>query len=195
MALLEDSKNQVSGQELRDEEALFASIDNPELFTKIVDRYQEAFLRKAKTILSEDDAYDAVQETFVRIYASAKKFTVQEGASFKSWGYKILINQCFTAYAKRKKDSSRRFDIDQELMEAFPDKAEIESFDQKLTKEYVLQMISKLPIVLGRVVRLYFLEEIPQKEIAEMEGVTNEVVRTRIHRAKKELKKISLEVL
>ncbi len=192
MALLEGSKD--NGQ-LADEEVLFASINNPNLFSSIVERYQEAFLRKAKTILSEDDAYDAVQETFVRIYASAKKFTVQEGASFKSWGYKILVNQCFTAYAKRKKDSSRRFDIDQELMEAFPDKSEIESFDQKLTKEYVLQLVSKLPIMLGRVVRLYFLEEIPQKEIAEMEGVTNEVIRTRIHRAKKELKKISLEVL
>ncbi|MEK7575100.1 MAG: RNA polymerase sigma factor [Patescibacteria group bacterium] len=178
-----------------DEVVLAASVSNPDLFTVIVDRYQEAFLRKANYIIKNDPdtARDIVQDTFVKIYANAGKFQVQEGASFKSWGYKILINTCFTKYKKIKGEQVFLSDLDPEIQELVPSKADAALYEQKLDTDYVLSLISKLPVILGRVLKLYSVDGKSQKTIAKMEGISLGAVRARIHRAKKEIKKMNLD--
>lgn len=180
-------------KKLSDDEVFVMSLKCPDLFSEIMDRYQSAFIRKAKEILhDEEDAYDAVQEAFVRIYSAARTYRKQENASFKSWAYKILTNQCFTMYQKKKKLYGTS-SLSDEFSEVLPDKREAEAYENKLDKDYLMSLLSRLPLILARVVTLHFIDEVPQKKIAQQEGVSNEVVRTRIHRAKKELKKISLQ--
>ncbi|MDB5238880.1 MAG: FecI sigma-24 factor [Candidatus Parcubacteria bacterium] len=181
-------------QALGDAELLKASVGRPALFEEIVRRYERLFMRKAIAILRDRDAaYDAVQETFVRIYIASHKFKKQEGASFSSWAYKILVNQCYTAHTKRERHQTVSFEAEPEFAEIIPDKAGLDAMEKRLTSDYVMSLVSKLPIFLRRVVRLYFIEGVAQKEIARREGVSNEVVRQRIYRAKKELKKMNLE--
>ena len=176
---------------LSDAAVLALSLKKSHAFAEIVGRYERAFVRKALSILgNEDDAYDVVQETFVRIYAAASRYEEQAGASFKSWAYTILVNQCYTAYAKAKKRRTVSFEQEPELLEVIPDEAVAQEHESKLTREYVLRLVSKLPELLRRAVTLHFLEGKPQKEVAELEGVSNNVIRARIHRAKKELRKI-----
>jgi len=50
-----------------------------------------------------------------------------------------------------------------------------------------------MPEKLSKVLRLYFLEEKSQKEIAEIENISAEAVRTRVYRAKNFFKKIILK--
>ncbi len=177
----------------RDEEILSLSLSHPALYEVIVDRYEEAFKRKARKVLrTEEDVEDAVQETFVRIYTGAPRFKTVEGASFKSWGYKILMNTCFTHYQKKKKEEEffSLLDLDDEFAEIIPDKDELHRMEAKINGEFALSLVSKLPEMLKRAITMYFIEERPQKEIAKLEGVSEGVIRTRIHRAKKELRKI-----
>lgn len=176
-----------------DAEVLTLSVSQPDAFEVLVDRYQRAFQRKATSILgSEDDARDAVQETFVRIYVAAKKFRPREGASFSSWGYTILINQCYTAYRKRQRALGVSFDDNPELAESIPDQAGLLELENRLTADYVMRMISKLPALLRRAVERHFIDGLPQKDIAVEEGVSAGVIRQRIHRAKQELRKLDL---
>lgn len=181
-----------------DEEILALSVKSPELFGILVDRYEEAFSRKARQIIIADKeaVEDLVQDTFVKIYINAAKFQIQEGASFKSWGYKILINTCFTKYKKIKTQREFVRDIDPEIIaEIVPSKFDEDAFEKKLDKDYVLSIISKLPVILGRVLKLYAVEGKPQKEIATREGISLGAVRARIHRAKKEIKKMKLHLM
>lgn len=180
-----------------DEEILALSVLNPEAFSILVERYEEAFIRKASRIIFNDPetVRDIVQDTFVKIYLNAKKFQVQEGASFKSWGYKILINTCFTKYKKLKGERVFLSDLDPEIQELIPSKDEATREEQRLDTDYVLSLISKLPVILGRVLRLYSVEGKAQKEIAKLEGISLGAVRARIHRAKKEIKKMKLHML
>src|SRR6266403_3005660 len=84
-----------------DEEVLRAAQKDPEVFELIVGRYEEAFLRKAKSILySKEDAEEVVQDTFTRIYVYASRYAPQEGASFSSWAYAILTRLAYTRYNK-----------------------------------------------------------------------------------------------
>ena len=197
MSLLDTDIVVTNGESRSDEEILALSVSKPDLFSILVDRYQEAFLRKASQIIRNDPetASDIVQDTFVKIYLNAGKFQIQEGASFKSWGYKILINTCFTKYKKIKGERVFLSDLDPEIQELVPSKADNILYEQKLDTDYILSMISKLPVILGRVLKLYSVEGKPQKEIAKIEGISLGAVRARIHRAKREIKRMKLLIL
>lgn len=171
----------------KDEEILFLSVKKPALFEILIARYQTPFLNKVKSILGHrEEVEDIVQETFVKIYLNAGRFKVQEGASFKSWGYKILLNTTFSHYQKLKKDDGALLKVDKEIYESFPEKK-----DDVETYDYVASVISRMPQQLGRALKLHFLDGMPQKEIAALEGISISAVKTRIYRAKREFKKVN----
>ena len=47
-----------------------------------------------------DDAEDAVQEAFLKIYRGAKTF--RGGAAFSTWTYRVLVNTCYDALRRRR---------------------------------------------------------------------------------------------
>jgi RNA polymerase sigma-70 factor (ECF subfamily) len=169
---------------LQDEEVLLLTKKDPRAFEILVERYQDAFVGKAKQILgSREDAEDIVQETFVKIYIHCGSFQKQEGASFKSWGYKILVNTCFTRGKKNSLHNKRFTLIDPELECMIEDKNNF--FEKMSLSEYVLSVFSRMPEPLAKVLERYFVEGVPQKELADEEGVSVSAIKTRIHRAKK----------
>ena len=175
---------------LPDEQVLLLAQKEAKMFELLVDRYQDAFMRKAMRIIrKKEDAQDVVQETFVKIFIHAGKFKVMEGASFKSWGYKILVNTCFTHCKKLKLNRERFLQLDSELEGILPDKNGV--FEKYTLSEYIMSVTSKMPAALGKVLDDYFIKGIPQKELAEQENVSISAIKTRVHRAKKEFKKIS----
>ena len=171
-------------RDMTDVEVLAASRRNPELFGVLVDRYEDAFLRKARTILySKEDAEEVVQDAFTRIYLYADRYEPQEGASFSSWGYAILIRLAFTRYQKMKKLRERTLDLDPENYERIADDT---AFLEDLSlRDEVLMAFSRIPEAASRILRLQFLEGKSQEEIAALENSTVSAVKTRVHRAKK----------
>ncbi len=178
-------------REKRDEDVLAASFKHPYLFELIVERYEEAFIRKAKSIVyDEEAARDIVQDTFVKIYLYGKSFRPVEGAKFSSWAYKVLMNVCFMWYKKMKREKLFFSALDEDLEAVLPhdDKAERE---QRLDRDYLESMFSRLPETFARILRLYVVDGKDYKEIAEAEGVTEGAIKTRMHRARAEMRKIS----
>lgn len=178
-------------KELTDEEILTQSIENPSRFEILVSRYEEAFLRKVKRILGDrEEVPDVVQDTFMKIYLNAARFKKQEGASFKSWAYKILINTTFTYHQKLKKTGEFSAHLDTEIWELVPDLSE-KDWAKENFRDQVASVLSRMPASLARVLSLHFIDDVSQADIAKMEGVSVSAVKTRVHRAKKEFKKVS----
>ena len=191
--LLEDQK-QEDFSELRDEEVLALSIDKPALFGLLVDRYQAAFIRKVQKVIGHrEEVVDVVQETFTKIYLNASKFKTQEGAQFSSWAYKILLNTTFTHYQKYKRENEKSTKLEAEIWDIIPDFS-VESLEKRGIRDVVATVLARMPESLARVLTLYFIEDKPQKEIAEIEGVSVSAVKTRIPRAKREFKKTGFEM-
>jgi len=191
---LGDNTNSLDISSKSDEEILELSVKHPAFFEVLVDRYQAAFLRKVRSVVgTKEDAEDVVQDTFVKIYRNAEKFKVKEGASFKSWGYKILMNTSFTHYQKQKKKNDMFADLPQELFEVMPDNMG-ESLEKKTVQDELSSIFLKMPKHLASVLHLHFIEGRPHKEIAEKEGVSVSAIKTRVHRAKKEFKKIIFDI-
>ena len=179
-----------ASEELKDEDILAASIAHPSLFAKLVQKYEEPFLRKATSIVrSREEAQDIVQEAFVKIYLNAPKFKVVEGASFSSWGYRILVNTALTHYMKRKREGKVRADLEPEILELIPDK-NLSQFEKKQFTDEVASVLTRMPPMFAQALTLFFLEGKSQEEIAQEQEVSVGAIKTRVHRAKKEFIKI-----
>ena len=190
---LEEPEN-TSHEDLSDENILQISLKNPEVFKTLLDRYQKLFLRKASSIiLSKADAEDIVQETFTKIYLNAGKFKKQDGASFKSWGYKILINTSLSHYARLKKTRRHLQRLEETIYKTIEDPETKGTLAKKEMADYIARIMTELPKSLSRVLRLHILEGVPQKEIADIENISTGAVKTRIYREKKEFRKIRRE--
>lgn len=177
-------------EELTDEEVLARSVSDPEVFVHIVQRYEEAFKRKVRKVLwKEEDVEDVVQDAFTKIYLHADRFKKVEGASFKSWGYTIVMNTAFTVYRKKQREMSRTAEIAPEFYESLPDIVHEESFGLELG-DVVLSIFARMPESLSRVLDRHFLQQVPQQVIADDEGVTVGAIKTRVHRAKAEFRKL-----
>lgn len=178
------------GEGRSDEELLALSVAHPSLFALLVRKYEAAFLRKALSIVrDEEDATDVVQEAFTKIYLNAKKFKTVEGASFSSWGYRILINTALTQYQKRKRRGQATARLDDEIWQLIPDK-NLRQFEKKEFMDEVASVLSRMPAPLAKALSMFFIEGKTQEEIAVQEGLTVGAVKTRVHRAKAQFKKI-----
>jgi len=181
---MREATDRPAPEDLSDEALLAASRKDPELFALLVSRYEDAFLRKARSILwSPEDAEEVVQDAFTRIYLYADRYQKQEGATFSSWGYAILTRLAFTRYQKLKKGRERTHELDPEAYERLPEEGTF--LDGLLVRDEVLMALAKLPEQASRVLRLQFLEGKTQEEIAASEGSTVPAVKTRVHRAKR----------
>jgi len=196
---------EIAGQNIKnlpDEEVLAISLVSPSAFEILVDRYQSAFLRKAGGIVKrEDDAQDTVQETFVKIYLNAKKFKKEKaGDSFKNWAYKILVNCAISRYGKLKKEMLVSIPLDngdlgEKIFNISADYAERNNLETKIdNKNFVAEILEKLPNALSAILKKYFFGGKSHKEIAAEDGISVVAAKIRLFRAKKAFKKAAEEI-
>lgn len=177
-----------SAKELSDEEVLMRSQIEPWLFGVLLDRYQDAFLRKARSIVRNPlDAEEVVQDTFTKIYINADRFEIREGAKFSSWAYTILMNTAFTRYQKLIKHGQRVANLDPEFEQFLGDKKEHAGFEVK--RDAIERLFEKLPGHFVYVLRLHYLERWSHADIAKETGESVGTIKARIHRAKAAFRK------
>ena len=172
---------------LSDEEILARSQGEPWIFAVLLERYQDAFLRKAISILHNQlDAEEVVQDAFTKIYLNADTFTPQEGAKFSSWAYRILMNTAFTRYQKKVKEGQRFVNIDPEFEQFIADQNGTKQHEQR---DGLARVLDRLPTHFAEVLRLHYLERWSHQEIAQQVGGNTGMIKARIHRAKAAFRK------
>ncbi|MES2985523.1 MAG: sigma-70 family RNA polymerase sigma factor [Patescibacteria group bacterium] len=141
-------------------------------------------------VSDREQAVDLVQETFLKLWDAFVKDST-EIKNARALLYKIASNLIIDWYRKKKAVSLDEL-LDFEQTEAYLNLAdgshemmEIESDGKK-----ALQYISKLEPTYQRVVYLRYVEDLSPKEIAEVVGLSVNVVSVRINRGIQELKKI-----
>lgn len=179
-------------REMTDEEVLFRSQTHPWLYGVLLDRYQDAFMRKAMSIIHNQlDAEEIVQDAFTKIYMNADKFVPQDGAKFSSWAYRILMNTAFTRYQKRVKEGERFVNIDPEFEQMYGERKGHSGFEER--RDGIERILVRLPGHFAAVLRLHYLERWSHQDIADETGETVGTIKARIHRAKAAFRKESGE--
>lgn len=147
-------------------------------FAAIVHEYTDYVFNLAYRILGhKDDAKDAVQETFLKLYKSLHQY--DSSRQIKSWICTIALNASRDIYRARKRHSQTKNIDDYDI----PDKKNTEQWaGQKLDAEKLLLF---LPLEYRTVMILFYMEEKSLKEIAGMLGIPVVLVKVRLFRARK----------
>lgn len=178
-------------QTLSDEALLELSLSKPSAFEALVVRYQSQFLSRAQAVLRDRDrAEDVVQETFVRIYRFAPRFKNDQG-NFRSWSLTILMNVARTHYQKTARDRGHTAPLEPEHYESLADNSiHAKEGNEAYAKEVVTKALAHAPGDVAEILSLAFIDGLPHAEIAEKLGISTPAVKTRVHRAKAELRDI-----
>ena len=183
-----------------DEEILRKSMENPSLFSLLVEKYQIPFLRKAQGIIhGKEAAEDIVQETFTKIYLHANKFKKQEGIEFKSWAWRILVNTALTHYRKLKKTFGDVSYLDEILSEDSegeqdPNLVVESALDKDDRIGLIKEAIEMLSPESADLVKAHYIEDRPYEEIAKKHGISVGALKMKLFRARKVLKELVKEI-
>lgn len=128
---------------------------------------------------SKEDAEDVYQDVFLRLAQSATEFSSQE--HLKAWLLRVAVNRCHDVARLR----SRRPAVPLDSMPFEPSDAGPLSPDEVRA---LWEAVGELPESMRVVIHLYYQEGYSGKEIAGLLGLEPSTVRTRLQRARAQLK-------
>lgn len=163
--------------------------DNYELFLSIIETNKGIIYKIANSFCRDiDDRKDLAQEIILKLWRSFENYNEQY--KHTTWIYRISLNVAISFYRKEKSRSK----INIPLSESIFNIAEFETNANAEQKTFFLnQFLSELK-ELDRALMLLYLEERTHKEMAQIIGITETNVATKIGRIKTILKQKFLQV-
>ena len=168
-----------------------------EAFGQLVLRYQDRLYHAALRIAdTPDDAADVVQDAFLNAYQSLASF--KGDAEFFTWLYRIAFNAAISQ--KRKRRATTSLDAGRNgkpIAEPTDDSHGIvpgETMEQGEEEAKLHAAIRRLSVEHRAVLVMKDIDGMKYEEIAEVTGVPIGTVRSRLHRARLDLRAI-LETL
>lgn len=144
-----------------------------------VKRIEKLLFRIAWAYLGNNqDVEDAVQDSLVKAWE--KQGMLRNQDQFKAWITRILVNQCKNLLRKRKKWSF--YPLEEKTVQT-----ELDGKDAP-----VLEAMNKLKPEQRVIVTLFYLDGYSQRDVAEILQCPVGTVKTRLHAAKNQLKKVLL---
>lgn len=142
------------------------------------------------------DAEDLVQDAALLAHRGFGSFTT--GSNFRAWFYRILLNRFYSNYRRQRRtgvavdleDTPELYLYEQaEAAGLKPSEDSAAALIDRLDAEAVEQALAALPDEFRAAATLYFMQDLPYQEIAEILDVPIGTVRSRLHRARRMLQK------
>ena len=165
-----------------------------EAFSNLVKRYDRNIFRIAQHIThNEDDAQDVVQEAFLKAYQNLDQF--QGNSKFYTWLVRIAVNEALMKLRRRRSDRTVSLDEDvvteegtmpREVADWSPNPEQL--YGQSELGDILKKTIQGLPPGFRTVFVLRDVEGLSTEETAEMLGLSIPAVKSRLLRARLQLR-------
>ena len=164
-----------------------AKAGDPAAWDALFRRYQlPLYVYVFELLHNEQASLDAVQETFI---AAARHIgSLREDGKFGSWLFGIAHQKCLQRWRKQ-----HREEILLDEIPDTPDEAENRPDDLLIQQEQeagFMNLLNQLPLPQRSVLLLHFVEDFSIEEIARITGAQLGTVKSRMHYAKKALRKL-----
>ncbi len=162
----------------------------------LVEKYQERVYAMVYGMLrNREDATDITQEAFVKAYRSLASFRLE--SSFYTWLYRIAMNLAIDLIRKRKRrrevgyeDGVAARDEDGTVHAMHQGDSPRRVLERRQLYKQIMDAMDQLPADQKQVILLRELEGLPYREIAEIMGIPEGTVMSRLFYARKKLQKM-----
>lgn len=160
-------------------------------FEQLIDHCQRKVISTAWRMLgSKEDARDAAQEVFLRVYKYLGGFDTEQ--DFSGWLYRITVNVCHDITRKRgRADHFKSYESERDLgnLEALASSENIEAAAiRSEQQEIIAQALSTLSKKERAAIVLRDLEGLPTEKVARILGSSQTTVRSQIASARIKIK-------
>lgn len=152
-------------------------------FRQLMAAYKEAiYWHIRRLVVLHDDAQDATQETFVRVFRNLAQ--CDDNRSFVAWIYRIATNEALRIIDRRRSDQ-QSLDIDDADAVALPADSYVDYTDLEAVK--LQQAIRSLPAKQQVTFNLRYYDELDYAEIAAITESTVASAKMNYHLAKEKI--------
>jgi RNA polymerase sigma-70 factor (ECF subfamily) len=172
-----------------------AASGDAEALERLLRRVQEVAWRFSTSVCGHaDDAEDAMQEALLKTYRYVGH--LREPAAFKPWLYRTVRNACLMGRRKRAGEPARLRSLDDvghrdgdAMRIDVPDLAKNpeQLADNAALRRRLRKALRTLPAPYRAVVVLREMEGLSTREVAKVMGMSEDNVKTRLHRARIQL--------
>ncbi|ONI38025.1 RNA polymerase [Candidatus Epulonipiscium fishelsonii] len=167
-------------------------------FEELIKRYENIIFGICVKILKhETDAYDAAQETCIKIWKQMPKF--EGNSKFSTWIYRIAVNQCLDTLRKNKRSKEISFhqsgnEKEDWFMEIEDIKENIGKYIEQIETQSVLtQGLNELNKGQKEIIMLRDVQNYSYEEISQILNISLGTVKSRLSRARNSFRKILLQ--
>ncbi len=167
---------------------------DPTAYEELIEQYAELVFRAAYRVLgNEQDAEDAMQETFLTVYRRIGQFRGE--SKFSSWLYRVATNAALDLLRSRKRKQGMQEPLaredeesDSELVDAIALLPE-EILTEQETMEHIHGILASMSPKLSEAFVLYEMDGLSMQETADVLGISPSAAKVRVHRARLLLQK------
>ena len=153
-------------------------------FARMVERYERPVFNLCYRMLGDPaEAEDAAQETFLRAYEGLNRYDLDR--PFATWLLSIGAHYCIDQLRRRR---FQLVSLESILLRRASRESQPETlYDRKAEKDSLQQELGALGSRERAAIILRYWYDLPYEEIAMALGITVSAVRSRLHRARREL--------
>jgi RNA polymerase sigma factor (sigma-70 family) len=167
---------------------ILADASEETLAEAVVHKHYRRIYRLSLSILSDpDDAADAAQNALIAALADIERY--EPGTNFRAWLSRIAVYKCYALLRRRKRHRALQKAL--EFVRGGTDAICTERARglSSVTGEDLWQAVEGLGAKHETVVRLRYMQGLPIREIAEILGVPEGTVHSRLHYAIRKLRR------
>jgi len=157
------------------------------LYEVLMRRYNQRLFRTIRSVILDDqEAEDVLQDAWVRSFEHLGQF---EGrSSFATWVTKIAVYEALARTRKRKKltalqDADGKVTAEAEQVSAITDDPEKQAMREEM-RQLLRSAVDQLPGLYRSVFMLRAVEQLSTSETAECLSLSEQAVKTRLHRSR-----------
>jgi len=159
-----------------------------ELFLSVIEQNKGIIYKIANSFRKDDDdKKDLVQEIIFQLWRAFPGFDARS-SKLSTWMYRVALNIAISSYRKEKKKNEVIIPLSERMMD-IKDEEQADEGSLKLLQQFIRELKE-----LDRALLLLYLEDKSGKEMAEILGLSEANIRTKINRIKEQIKQKFLTI-